>query len=212
MEVILLERIERLGQMGEVVNVKNGYARNFLLPQGKALRATKGNIEDYENRRMQLEAQNLERREDAESVGNELDGQVYIVLRQASEGGQLYGSVTARDIASAITESGCNVGKSQVVLNQPIKTLGLHQVRVRLHPEVIVPVTLNIARSEAEALSQVDVTAASGEQTESLSDSDAFFDNPDNAPDPDLSNDVEDVTETLTKADSPEDVVDTEVA
>ena len=212
MEVILLERIERLGQMGEVVNVKNGYARNFLLPQGKALRATKGIIEDYENRRMQLEAQNLERREDAESVGNELDGQVYIVLRQASEGGQLYGSVTARDIASAITESGCNVGKSQVVLNQPSKTLGLHQVRVRLHPEVIVPVTLNIARSEAEALSQVDVTAASGEQTESLSDSDAFFDNQDNAPDPDLSNDVEDVTETLTKAGSPEDVVDTEVA
>ena len=211
MEVILLERIERLGRMGEVVHVKNGYARNFLLPQGKALRATQGNIEDYENRRMQLEAHNLERREDAESVGHELDGQAYIVLRQASEGGQLYGSVTARDIANAITESGCSVDRRQVVLNQPIKTLGLHQVRVRLHPEVIIPVTLNIARSQAEALSQVDVASA-GEESDKFSDADAFFDNPDNAPDPDLPSDVEKVTETITKADSSEDVVDTEVA
>tara|TARA_B100001123_G_scaffold375167_1_gene440981 strand:+ start:988 stop:1623 length:636 start_codon:yes stop_codon:yes gene_type:complete len=211
MEVILLERIERLGRMGEVVHVKNGYARNFLLPQGKALRATQGNIEDYENRRMQLEAHNLERREDAESVGHELDGQAYIVLRQASEGGQLYGSVTARDIANAITESGCSVDRRQVVLNQPIKTLGLHQVRVRLHPEVIIPVTLNIARSQAEALSQVDVASA-GEESDKFSDADAFFDNPDNAPDPDLPSDVEKVTETITKADSSEDVVGTEVA
>ncbi len=209
MEVILLERIERLGRMGEVVNVKNGYARNFLLPQGKALRATKGNIEDYENRRMQLEAQNLERREDAESVGHELDGQAYIVLRQASEGGQLYGSVTARDIANAITESGCKVDRRQVVLNQPIKTLGLHPVRVRLHPEVIIPVTLNIARSQAEALSQVHVAAAS-EEAEKFSDADAFFDNPDNAPGSDLPSEVGEVTETLTKADSSENVVDTE--
>ena len=151
MEVVLLERIEKLGQMGDVVRVKDGYARNFLLPQKKALRATKVNLERFETERAQLEATNLERRTEAESVAEKVDGESFVILRQAGEAGQLYGSVTTRDIAALITEGGMTVTRSQVVLDTPIKTVGLHDVRIALHPEVSVSVTVNVARTEDEA-------------------------------------------------------------
>jgi large subunit ribosomal protein L9 len=155
MEVILLERIEKLGQMGDVVRVKPGFARNYLLPKRKALRATKDNMARFESQRAQLEAQNLKRRQEAEAVGGKLDGLSVVLLRQASESGQLYGSVTARDIAEAVTEAGFTIQKSQVVLNQPIKELGLHTIRIVLHPEVSVSVSANVAKSAEEAESQV---------------------------------------------------------
>jgi len=154
MDVILLERIERLGQMGDVVKVKPGFARNYLLPQKKALRATKENREYFEKQRAQLEAQNLTRRQDAEQVATKLDGIAVIVIRQAGEFGQLYGSVTTRDIATAITGAGFTVDRRQILLDVPIKTLGLHKTRVALHPEVTVSVTLNVAPSEEEAAMQ----------------------------------------------------------
>jgi large subunit ribosomal protein L9 len=154
MEVILLERIERLGQMGEVVNVKPGFARNFLLPNKKALRATKDNIAYFEKQRAQLETQNLKRREEAEGVAKKMEGLAVIIVRQASESDQLYGSVSSRDITNAITEAGFTVDKSQVMQDRPIKTVGLHQIRVRLHPEVSVSVTANVARSPEEAAIQ----------------------------------------------------------
>ena len=151
MQIILLERIEKLGQMGEVVRVKEGYARNYLLPQGKARRATEENIAMFEERRAQLEAANLDRRQDAEAVAAKLDGVVCVMLRQASEGGQLYGSVNARDVAEAVTGAGFTVERKQVILDGAIKTVGLHPVRLTLHPEVGVTVTVNVARSEVEA-------------------------------------------------------------
>ncbi|MFN3823092.1 MAG: 50S ribosomal protein L9 [Pseudorhodobacter sp.] len=151
MQVILLQRVAKLGQMGEVVNVKDGYARNFLLPQGKALRANQSNIQSFEARKAQLEAENLETRKEAETVGAKLDGQSFIVIRSASDAGALYGSVTTRDVAEAATEGGFTVNRGQVVLDKPIKDLGLHVVSVVLHPEVTVKVTLNIARSNEEA-------------------------------------------------------------
>ena len=151
MEVVLLERIEKLGQMGDVVRVKDGYARNFLLPQKKALRATKSNMERFETDRAQLEAANLERRTEAESVGEKVDGESFVVLRQAGEAGQLYGSVTTRDIANLVTEGGMTITRNQVILDTPIKTVGLHEVRVSLHPEVTITVTVNVARTEDEA-------------------------------------------------------------
>jgi large subunit ribosomal protein L9 len=154
MQVILLERIARLGQMGDVVRVRDGFARNFLLPQGKALRATKENAKRFEADRAQLEARNLERKSEAAEVAAKLDGQSFIVVRQAGETGQLYGSVTARDLADALTAGGFTVGRSQVVLNQPIKTIGLHTVAIALHPEVESKVTVNVARSEDEAQRQ----------------------------------------------------------
>ena len=154
MDVILLERIESLGQMGEVVKVKPGYARNYLLPQKKALRATKENREYFEKQRTQLEAQNLQRRQDAEKVSGKLDGLSVIIIRQAGEFGQLYGSVSTRDIASAITAAGFTVDRRQILLDVPIKTLGLHKTRVSLHPEVTVSVTLNVAPTEEEAAAQ----------------------------------------------------------
>lgn len=154
MDVILLERIERLGQMGDVVKVKPGFARNYLLPQKKALRATKENREYFEKQRSQLEAQNLHRRQDAEQVATKLDGQSVTIIRQAGEFGQLYGSVTTRDIAVAITAAGFTVDRRQIMLDVPIKTLGLHKTRVALHPEVAVSVTLNVAQSEEEAATQ----------------------------------------------------------
>lgn len=154
MQVILLERIEKLGQMGDVVSVKPGYARNYLLPQGKAKRATKENLEGFEQQRTQLEAENLERRDEAEKVGAKLDGLAVVLLRQAGESGQLYGSVNPRNLADTITEAGFTVSREQVVLDAIIKTLGLHRVKVRLHPEVSVTVTANVARSEAEAQTQ----------------------------------------------------------
>jgi large subunit ribosomal protein L9 len=150
-EVILLERVEKLGQMGQVVKVKPGFARNFLLPQKKALRATKENLAYFDGQRAQLEAQNLVRRGDAEQVSKKLDGISVVVVRQAGESGQLYGSVTARDVADAVTQAGFTVGRGQVVLDKPIKTLGLHKQRVVLHPEVSVQITVNVAQSAEEA-------------------------------------------------------------
>ncbi len=154
MDVVLLERIEKLGQMGDVVTVKDGYARNYLLPQGKALRATRENLERFEKERAQLEARNLELKREAEAVANKLDGQSFVILRQASDSGSLYGSVTARDIAEAATEGGFSVDRRQVVLDRPVKELGLHQVRIVLHPEVSATITINVARTEQEAEAQ----------------------------------------------------------
>ncbi|CDO60866.1 LSU ribosomal protein L9p [Candidatus Phaeomarinobacter ectocarpi] len=151
MDVILLERVEKLGQMGDVVDVKPGYARNFLLPRGKALRANKANRQRFENERAQLEARNLELRTEAEAVQVKLDGESVTVIRQASESGQLYGSVATRDIAEGLTEGGFSVERQQVVLQRPIKVLGLHDVTVRLHPEVTATVTVNVARTQDEA-------------------------------------------------------------
>jgi large subunit ribosomal protein L9 len=151
MQVILLERVAKLGQMGDVVDVKPGYARNFLLPQGKALNATEANIKGFEAQKAQLEARNLETRKEAEAMGARLDGQQFIVIRSASDAGALYGSVTTRDAADAATEAGFSLDRRQVALSRPIKELGLHTVHVRLHPEVEVDITLNVARSQDEA-------------------------------------------------------------
>ena len=151
MEVILLERVAKLGQMGEVVDVKPGFARNYLLPQGKALTASKANIEAFEAQKAQLEARNLETKKEAESLAANLDGQQFVVIRQAADSGALYGSVTTRDAADAATENGFSVDRKQVSLTSPIKELGLHEVEVHLHPEVMVVITLNVARSPEEA-------------------------------------------------------------
>ena len=167
MEVILLERVEKLGQMGQVVKVRPGFARNYLLPQKKALRATKENLAIFEKQRSQLEAANLARRGDAEQVAQKLNGISVLVIRQAGESGQLYGSVTARDIAQAVTEAGFTIGKGQVTLDKAIKTLGLYPMRVRLHPEVAVQVTVNVAQSAEEAEMQakgIDVTKRAQEE------------------------------------------------
>lgn len=151
MEVILLERISRLGQMGDTVKVRDGFARNFLLPQGKALRANEANKKKFEGQRAQLEARNLERKAEASQVAEKLDGKSFIVVRSAGETGQLYGSVSTRDIAELLTAEGFSVSRNQVELNQPIKTIGLSNVAIALHPEVEVTVTLNVARSAEEA-------------------------------------------------------------
>ena len=158
-ELILLQRVEKLGQMGDIVKVKPGYARNFLLPEKKALRANKANRATFETQRAQLEAQNLKRREEAERLSERMAGLQVVIIRQAGESGSLYGSVSARDIADGCTEAGMTTGRNQVVLEQPIKTLGLTTVRVVLHPEVSLPVTVNVARSVEEAEKQ-----ARGEQ------------------------------------------------
>jgi large subunit ribosomal protein L9 len=151
MDVILLERIPRLGQMGDVVRVRDGFARNFLLPQGKALRATDANKTRFESQRAQLETRNLERKQEAEQVSQKLDGQSFTVIRQAGESGQLYGSVTTRDLADAVTAGGFSVSRNQVNLSQPIKTIGLHKIEIVLHAEVLATITLNVARSPDEA-------------------------------------------------------------
>ncbi|WP_333824334.1 50S ribosomal protein L9 [Pinisolibacter sp.] len=151
MELILLERVANLGQMGEVVKVKPGYARNFLLPRGKALRATKANKEFFESQKVQLEARNLERKAEAAAVAEKLDGQSFIVVRSAGEMGHLYGSVSNRDIADLITAGGFSVARNQVELKAPIKAIGLHTVLIALHPEVEAKVTVNVARSAEEA-------------------------------------------------------------
>jgi len=154
MDVILLERIERLGQIGDVVKVKPGFARNFLLPTKKALRATEENKKRFEAQRAQIEANNLKRRGEAEKVSDKVDGLKVVIIRQASETGILFGSVSTRDIADGVTKAGFTVDRAQVKLDKPIKTLGLHDVRVALHPEVIVKVTANVAKSEDEAAAQ----------------------------------------------------------
>lgn len=151
MQVILLERVAKLGQMGDVVEVKPGYARNFLLPQGKALTASKANIDQFEGQKAQLEAQNLETKKEADALAAKLDGQTFVVIRSASDGGNLYGSVTTRDASNVATEEGFTIERKQVLIRQPIKSLGLHEVEVHLHPEVMAKIFLNVARSPEEA-------------------------------------------------------------
>jgi large subunit ribosomal protein L9 len=165
-ELILLQRVENLGQMGEVVKVKPGYARNYLLPQAKAVRATKANRERFERERAQLEAQNLKRRDEAERVAERVHGLSITLIRQASESGALYGSVSSRDIAEASTEAGLAIERAQVVLTHPIKALGIATVRVALHPEVVIDVKVNVARSPEEAEKQARGEAVGAEPEE----------------------------------------------
>ena len=169
-DIILMQRVEKLGQMGEVVKVRPGYARNFLLPQGKAIRANKANLARFEQDRVQLEAQNLKRREEAERVAERVAGLSVVIIRSAGESGSLYGSVSARDIADLCKEAGLTVGRQQVLLEQPIKTLGLHPVRVELHPEVHITVTVNVARSTEEAERQARGEEIAREEEPSLED------------------------------------------
>ena len=164
MEVILLERIERLGQIGDVVNVKPGFARNFLLPQNKALRATPANRQVFEQQRADIEATSLKHRGEAEKVAEKLDGVTVILIRQASDSGQLYGSVNSRDVAEAVTEAGYAVERRQIILEHAIKMLGLHPIRVSLHPEVAVTVTANVAKTEEEAAVQLERGGALGQR------------------------------------------------
>ena len=189
MDVILLERIAKLGQMGDTVTVKDGYARNFLLPQGKALRANKANMAHFESQRAHLEARNLERKNEAEAVSEKLSGNTYVAVRSAGETGQLYGSVAARDIVAILEEEGFSVGRSQIELRAPIKIIGLHNVIIALHPEVEAEIVMNVARSEDEAVRQ-----AAGED---LTSRDAFDDD-DEAEEDELN--IEDIF------DNPEDV------
>ncbi len=167
MQVILLERVEKLGQMGEVVKVKDGFARNFLLPNKKALRATKDNIARFDKEKAQLEARNLTLKKEAEGVAKTLDKQKFVILRQAGETGMLYGSVSTRDIADAVTAGGITLNRAQIVLDKPMKELGLHDVKVALHPEVRVGITVNVARTVEEAERQArgeDVLKTDAEQ------------------------------------------------
>src|SRR6185369_11389079 len=178
MQVVLLERVEKLGQIGDVVKVKDGFARNYLLPKKKALRATKANLSYFETQRVQLEARNLEQRKEAEQVGNKLKGKSFVLLRQAGDRGQLYGSVSPRDIADAITAGGFSIVRTQVPIDRAIKTIGLHEIAVVLHPEVRVPVTINVARTEDEAERQArgeDVLAERTEEEEALANAEALF-------------------------------------
>ena len=154
MKVILLERVEGRGSIGDVVNVKDGFARNYLLPRHKALRANSANLKVFEGQRVEIEARNLKAREAASASGDKLDGSVYVMIRQAGEGGQLYGSVSGRDVADAINAEGGAVDRSMIALDKPIKTIGVHPVKVKLHPEVAVTVSINIARSDDEAVRQ----------------------------------------------------------
>src|SRR5579875_460855 len=176
-ELILLQRVEKLGQMGERVKVKPGFARNFLLPQKKAIRANKENLARFETQRAQLEAQNLKRREEAERIAERVAGLSVVIVRQAGEGGSLYGSVSARDISDAATESGLSINRQQVVLEHPIKTLGLTPVRVMLHPEVPITVTVNVARSpeEAERQARGERIGAQAEDEDEAVDAGAMF-------------------------------------
>ncbi len=183
MEVILLERVGRLGQMGDVVRVKDGFARNFLLPKGKALRATKDNRSRFETMKIDLEARNLEQRGEAEKVGKKLDGQNFTVLRQAAEGGQLYGSVSPRDIAVLVVEGGFQIDRDQITLNAPIKNIGMHKVPIALHPEVEVTINVAVARNADEAArlargENVTVVRTDEEEAkaEALANAEKFFD------------------------------------
>ena len=173
MQVILLERIGRLGQMGDVVTVKDGFARNYLLPQGKALRATEANRKRFERERAQLEARNLELKSEAQAVSERLNGQAFVVIRQAGESGQLYGSVSARDIAAAVTEGGFSIERRQVMIDGPIKAIGLHDIRVLLHAEVEPHIFINVARSADEAARQARGEDVSRAATEAEEDAEA---------------------------------------
>ena len=179
MQIVLLERIAKLGQMGDVVNVKDGYARNYLLPQGKALRANKANLERFEQDRAQLEARNLERKADAEAVDSKLNGESFVVIRQSGDTGQLYGSVTTRDISELLSQNGFDTARNQIVLAEPIKILGLHEVNVILHPEVTSTVIVNVARTEEEAERQAageDVTVEQADDEETIAVEEVFDD------------------------------------
>jgi large subunit ribosomal protein L9 len=182
MDVILLERIARLGQMGDVVKVKDGFARNFLLPKGKALRANEANRKKFESQRVELEARNLERKQEAEAVAEKLDGQKFVVVRSAAETGQLYGSVSARDIADVLDEAGFKIGRSQVELKAPIKAIGISEVAITLHAEVTATISLNIARSADEAERQArgetldSAEAIYGDDINEAANPDEFFD------------------------------------
>lgn len=178
MQVILLERVEKLGQIGDEVKVKDGFARNYLLPKKKALRATAKNRAVFETQRAQLEARNLERKSEAEKVGKKLGGKAFVLLRQAGDRGQLYGSVSPRDIADVITAGGFSVDRTQVPLDKAIKTIGLFPTSIVLHPEVRVSVTINVARTEDEAERQSrgeDVLAERTDQEEAVADAEAMF-------------------------------------
>ena len=178
MQVVLLERVEKLGQIGDVVKVKDGFARNFLLPKKKALRATKANLVYFETQRAQLETRNLEHRKEAEQIGEKLKGKSFVLLRQAGDRGQLYGSVSPRDIADVVTAGGFTVARTQVPIDKAIKTLGLHPIFVVLHPEVRVSVIVNVARTEDEAERQArgeDVLAEQTEEEEVLASAQAVF-------------------------------------
>ncbi|EJF81911.1 50S ribosomal protein L9 [Bartonella doshiae] len=168
MDIILLERIPRLGQMGDIVSVKDGYARNFLLPQGKALRANESNKKHFEIQRAQLEARNLERKSEAQKIAEQLNGKSFIAVRSAGETGQLYGSVSTRDISEIITDEGFSIGRNQIELNHPIKTIGLHTITLSLHPEVQISVIINVARSASEAQRQA--------EGETLTSAEAIYD------------------------------------
>jgi large subunit ribosomal protein L9 len=182
MDVILLERVARLGQMGDTVKVKDGFARNFLLPKGKALRANEANKKKFEGQRAQLEARNLERKSEAQQIADTLDGKSFVAVRSAGETGQLYGSVSTRDIADLLTAEGFSIDRNQVELNHPIKTIGLTNVAIALHPEVEVTITLNIARSTDEAERQAQgetLTTAEAIYGDDINDNarpDNFFD------------------------------------
>lgn len=181
MQVILMQRIGKLGQMGDVVTVKDGFARNYLLPQKKALRATEENKKSFDGQRAQLEANNLEQKKEAEAVATKLDGKTFVSIRSAGDTGQLYGSVSTRDIADVVSAGGFTVDRRQVIMDKPIKTLGLHDIRVALHPEVVVKVALNVARSQDEADRQSrgeDVTMVKDEkiELETFKPDDAFED------------------------------------
>jgi large subunit ribosomal protein L9 len=183
MEVILLQRVAKLGQMGDVVRVKDGYARNFLLPKGKALRATEANRKRFDTMKVELETRNIEQKGEAEKVGSKLNGKSFIVLRQASETGQLYGSVSTRDLAALLSGSGVAVNRNQIELNAPIKTVGMHKVPVSLHPEVEVSVTVNVARNADEAERQargedVTIRREAAEEAPEPAVAEAFFDEP----------------------------------
>lgn len=178
MQVILLQRIGKLGQMGDVVSVKDGYARNYLLPQKKALRATDDNRKQFESQRSQLEANNLELKKEAEAVAEKLAGKTFVAIRQAGDTGQLYGSVSTRDIADAVTAGGFTIDRRQVIMDRPIKNLGVHQSRVALHPEVIVDIALNVARTQEEADRQArgeDVTVVKEEKLDIETYSEEMF-------------------------------------
>jgi large subunit ribosomal protein L9 len=180
MDVILLERVAKLGQMGDVVRVRDGYARNFLLPNGKALRSTEANRKRFEAERVQLEARNLDRRKDAEAVAEKLNGQSFVIVRQAGETGHLYGSVSPRDLADAMSAAGFKLERNQVALNHPIKTIGLHTVAIALHPEVETSVIVNVARSTDEAERQArgeDLAAPAAEEPEEEEESEAAEEN-----------------------------------
>lgn len=179
MQVVLLERVEKLGQMGEVVKVKDGFARNFLLPRKKALRATKENIARFEKEKAQLEARNLTAKKEAEGVASKLDKQKFVILRQAGETGMMYGSVSTRDIADAVSAGGFSVNRNQVILDKPMKSLGLHEIKIALHPEIRVGITINVARTAEEAERQArgeNVLMTEAEQARI--EAEAMFDNP----------------------------------